>query len=229
MPNQLFPPLPDGWSISSVGPRVDHYNIDDRDEGRLFSGNRQQCSEYITKHTLQSDPQEQAQPQQAELLPGWKHVIHESYEFGALVIRGAGNHWSLVDSRLAPEPHLGTFATPQAAAREAGRLMQEDPELRQGEGQEQPQEQHALPEHAAEPLAPHQRYRELLEQISDLRYPDADASLRRKIEASIDKKVTEFMAEKGTLKTHAHTREQQQQVPPPPMRQQQQRGVGYER
>jgi hypothetical protein len=88
------------------------------------------------------------------------------------------------------------------------------------------------PELAREPVAPHQQYRALLEQISDLRYPGADAALRRKIEASIDKKVAEFMAERGELPTHAREQQrQQQQVPPPAVRQQQQRGMdrGYER
>jgi thioredoxin-like negative regulator of GroEL len=83
----------------------------------------------------------------------------------------------------------------------------------------------------APPVAPHDRYRELLREIADLRYPDASAEFRTRIEASIDFKVGKFMAEQGTLKTHTREQQrQQQQQPPPPIRQQQ-RGMdrgGYE-
>jgi hypothetical protein len=67
-----------------------------------------------------------------------------------------------------------------------------------------------------EPLAPHERYRELLQEISDLRYPDADAALRRKIESSIDRKVADFLAERGELPTHTREQQSQQQQMQPP-------------
>jgi hypothetical protein len=85
-----------------------------------------------------------------------------------------------------------------------------------------------LERQSIEQAAPHQRYRALLDQISDLRYPDAGPEMRTRIESSIDKKVAEFMAERGTLKTHAREHAQQQQMQPPPAVRQQQRGIDYE-
>jgi hypothetical protein len=82
------------------------------------------------------------------------------------------------------------------------------------------------PELAREPVAPHQRYRELLQEIADLRYPSAGPEFRARIENTIDMKVATFLQERGELQSQ--TLEQQQQQEHAKSRQQG-RGRGIER
>jgi hypothetical protein len=226
MPNEPFPPLPEGWSVSSLGPHVDHFRIDDRHQGKLYEGTQAQCSEFITWHT---------QPEQTQHAMGdQRDLVQVRDGYTGRVLAGfrtidAANElaWSIENGA----PYAGVPANALAVEfwqrqpdgqYQKMSMGQVERELEVGQAIEQRREQ----------LAPHERYRQLLEEISDLRYPGADAALRRKIESSIDKKVGEFMAECGELPKHARAREQQQQIQPPPaMRAQQQRGMdrgGYE-
>jgi hypothetical protein len=285
-----FPPLPPNWNVSRVA--EDHFRIDDRYKGHLFSGSQDQCEAFITQQprevgTIINDKQQAFigdlvsfkgdDGAQCYGIVGWvdtkAHLatVLSHNDYGTLplselrlelaqedLIRAGQQYtqqYAMDDQRDLYQVRdgntatvLGVYPTINDANEVAWSIENGAPyagvpasELavefwrRQPEGtykQMTPEQvgrdlEAGPPEQPREPVAPHQQYRALLEQISDLRYPNADPALRRKIEVSIDKKVADFMAERGTLKTRV--REQQQQMPPPAMRQRE-RGIGgYER
>lgn len=228
-----FPPLPPNWNVSRVA--EDHFRIDDRYKGHLFSGSQDQCEAFITQGTRLQQLEAFAQRvydshgllhdgtlyEESKRLVGDQRDLYQVRDghTGAVL----SSHSTLEAANDAAysiengQPYAGLPASELDVQfwklQPHGQYQQMTPEQVERDLGVRP------PEQPREPVAPHERYRELLQEISDLRYPSADAQLRARIDASIDRKVGEFLAERGELPTHAREQVKARQ---------QQRGMSYD-
>jgi hypothetical protein len=236
-----FPPLPPNWNVSRVA--EDHFRIDDRYKGHLFSGSQDQCEAFITQGARLQQLEAFAQRvydshglmhdgtlyEESKRLVGDQRDLYQVRDGNTGRVLSA--HPTIDDANEVAfsiengAPYSGVPAS--ALAVEFWKRQPDGQYHQMTPGQVERDLEAGPPGLAREAVEPHQQYRALLEQISDLRYPSADAQLRARIEASIDRRVADFLAERGELPKHARAREQQQQIQPPPPRQQQ-RGMSYD-
>jgi hypothetical protein len=205
--NAPFPPLPEGWNVSSVAP--DYFRIDDRQQGKLFEGSQDQCAQYITQG---------ARLQQLE----------------AFAQRVYDTHGLLHDGTLYEEAKR--LVKPAAQAQRAPELDEPErykQQLRERAAAKYP---NASPEQTAKLEKEIQRrvevvrsYEQHLLKVAAESFPRATAEERQALLSNIKQEVVAY---RDSMEKHLRQQQQrsQEQHAPPSVVRQQQRGMGgYER